>query len=151
MIRTGELRECNRHEEFPKRILPNLCGSHSESSCSQHPLAHPHHSPTANDSQGAVTLNLKRSRLILIIPETMSTDSSSSGIMQKADQIAFHFYTKLFYTINQARATEEPHSQGKIDKWVRSTLSLPDYQVVIVHCTVQPRNTRFRPLHERSP
>jgi autophagy-related protein 13 len=41
--------------------------------------------------------------------------------MQKADQIAFHFHTKLFYTINQARATEESHSQGKIDKWVRST------------------------------
>ena len=51
----------------------------------------------------------------------MSSDTSNSGIMQKADQIAFHFYTKLFYTVNQARATEEPHSQGKIDKWVRSS------------------------------
>lgn len=50
---------------------------------------------------------------------TMSSDPSSSGIVQKADQIAFHFYTKLFYTVNQARATEEAHSQGKIDKWVR--------------------------------
>lgn len=48
----------------------------------------------------------------------MSSDTSNSGIMQKADQIAFHFYTKLFYIINQARTTEESHSQGKIDKWV---------------------------------
>jgi autophagy-related protein 13 len=55
----------------------------------------------------------------------MSSDTSNSGIMQKADQIAFHFYTKLFYTINQARTTEEPHSQGKIDKWVRSTERTP--------------------------
>ena len=90
-------------------------------------------------------------RLTLINKETMSSDTSNSGIMQKADQIAFHFYTKLFYTINQARATEEPHSQGKIDKWVRSNLSHPGWHIVIIHCTVQPRNTRFRPLHEGSP
>jgi autophagy-related protein 13 len=66
----------------------------------------------------------------------MSSDPSSSGIMQKADQIAFHFYTKLFYTVNQARATEEHPSQGKIDKWVRSNLSHPDCQIVIIHWTV---------------
>lgn len=41
-----------------------------------------------------------------------------SNDIQKADQIAFHFYTKLFYVVNQARATSEPKTQGKIDKWV---------------------------------
>ncbi|KAF6743482.1 autophagy-related protein 13-domain-containing protein [Ephemerocybe angulata] len=40
-----------------------------------------------------------------------------SNDIQKADQIAFHFYTKLFYVVNQARATAEPRTQGKIDKW----------------------------------
>ena len=37
---------------------------------------------------------------------------------QKADQIAFHFYTKLFYAINDARATEAARAQSKLDKWV---------------------------------
>ena len=43
----------------------------------------------------------------------MSDDTS------KADTIAFHFYTKLFYTVNHARATEEARGPSKVDKWVR--------------------------------
>ena len=45
-----------------------------------------------------------------------------SNDIQKADQIAFHFYTKLFYVVNQARATAEPRTQGKVDKWVSGTM-----------------------------
>lgn len=38
---------------------------------------------------------------------------------QKADQIAFHFYTKLFNVVNHARTTlPQP---AKLDKWVRPT------------------------------
>ncbi|KAF8873817.1 autophagy-related protein 13-domain-containing protein [Infundibulicybe gibba] len=47
-----------------------------------------------------------------------------SNATQKADQIAFHFYTKLFYVVNQARATTEPRVQPKIDKWFN--LETPD-------------------------
>ncbi|KAI3607789.1 autophagy protein [Moniliophthora roreri] len=36
---------------------------------------------------------------------------------QKADQIALHLYTKLFYVVNDARAISEPRTQPKIDKW----------------------------------
>jgi autophagy-related protein 13 len=36
--------------------------------------------------------------------------------ISKADTIAFHFYTKLFYTANHARATEEARAQSKLDK-----------------------------------
>ncbi|PPQ78451.1 hypothetical protein CVT25_011846 [Psilocybe cyanescens] len=42
----------------------------------------------------------------------------------KADQIAFHFYTKLFYAVNHARATEDPSSNPKPDKWFN--LETPD-------------------------
>jgi len=42
-----------------------------------------------------------------------------SDDISKADTIAFHFYTKLFYTVNHARATEETRGQTKLDKWVR--------------------------------
>lgn len=41
----------------------------------------------------------------------MSTDT------QKADSIAFHFYTKLFYIVNHARETTEPRVPPKVDKW----------------------------------
>lgn len=43
-----------------------------------------------------------------------------SDEIQKADQIAFHFYTKLFYAVHDARATEGARPQAKVDKWVRS-------------------------------
>jgi len=47
-----------------------------------------------------------------------------SNDIQKADQIAFHFYTKLFYAVNEARATEGVKAQQKVDKWVREFLYL---------------------------
>ncbi len=47
-----------------------------------------------------------------------------SNDIQKADQIAFHFYTKLFYAVNEARATEGVKAQPKVDKWVRESLYL---------------------------
>ncbi|KAK0493578.1 autophagy-related protein 13-domain-containing protein [Armillaria luteobubalina] len=36
---------------------------------------------------------------------------------QKADQIALHFYTKLFYVVSDARTTAESRLQSKVDKW----------------------------------
>ncbi|KAG7440201.1 uncharacterized protein BT62DRAFT_938268 [Guyanagaster necrorhizus] len=36
---------------------------------------------------------------------------------QKADQIALHFYTKLFYVVSDARTTAESRLQLKVDKW----------------------------------
>lgn len=41
-----------------------------------------------------------------------------SDEIQKADQIAFHFYTKFFYALHDARATEGARAQAKTDKWV---------------------------------
>lgn len=46
-----------------------------------------------------------------------------SNDTHKADQIAFHFYTKLFYVLNDGRATSEPRTQPKVDKWVRTFVS----------------------------
>ncbi|PPQ70080.1 hypothetical protein CVT26_013414 [Gymnopilus dilepis] len=46
-----------------------------------------------------------------------------SNDIQKADQIAFHFYTKLFYTVNHARATDDAAST-RVDKWFN--LETPD-------------------------
>ncbi|KAF8178962.1 autophagy-related protein 13-domain-containing protein [Pholiota molesta] len=40
-----------------------------------------------------------------------------SDEIQKADQIAFHFYTKFFYALYDARATEGARAQAKTDKW----------------------------------
>ncbi|KAE9399269.1 hypothetical protein BT96DRAFT_939518 [Gymnopus androsaceus JB14] len=43
----------------------------------------------------------------------------------KADQIAFHFYTKLFYVVNDARNTASvASSNGRVDKWFN--LETPD-------------------------
>ncbi|KAF8900759.1 autophagy-related protein 13-domain-containing protein [Gymnopilus junonius] len=47
-----------------------------------------------------------------------------SNDTHKADQIAFHFYTKLFYTVNHARATEDSASSSRVDKWFN--LETPD-------------------------
>ncbi|KAF9044291.1 phosphorylated protein that interacts with Vac8p, partial [Panaeolus papilionaceus] len=46
----------------------------------------------------------------------------------RADTIAFHFYTKLFYVINQARATEGPSPNAKSDKWFN--LESPDSELL---------------------
>jgi hypothetical protein len=58
----------------------------------------------------------RRPRLSSPSLDDMSNDN------QKADQIAFHFYTKLFYIVNHARATAEPRLQPKVDKWVSKLL-----------------------------
>ncbi|KDR66385.1 hypothetical protein GALMADRAFT_259488 [Galerina marginata CBS 339.88] len=52
----------------------------------------------------------------------MSSDIQKAD--QLANQLAFHFYTKLFYTINQARSTEESKSTTRTDKWFN--LETPD-------------------------
>lgn len=48
-----------------------------------------------------------------------------SNDIQKADQIAYHIFTKLALVVNQARTTAEPKSQTKVDKWVRHSLIEP--------------------------
>ena len=45
-----------------------------------------------------------------------------SNDIQKADQIAYHIFTKLVLVVNQARVTAEPKLQAKVDKWVRRSL-----------------------------
>ncbi|RDB16414.1 Autophagy-related protein 13 [Hypsizygus marmoreus] len=60
----------------------------------------------------------------------MSLSPGSSGTMsssdsQKADQIAFHFYTKLFYVVNHARTTNP--QPAKLDKWFN--LETPDSEL----------------------
>ncbi|THU93453.1 hypothetical protein K435DRAFT_192114 [Dendrothele bispora CBS 962.96] len=58
-----------------------------------------------------------------------------SNDTQRADQIAFHFYTKLFYVLNHARATAEPGPNAKVDKWF--ILETP-------HSDLFPRESRDR-------
>ncbi|KAJ7635581.1 autophagy-related protein 13-domain-containing protein [Mycena polygramma] len=41
----------------------------------------------------------------------------AAGDSAKADQIAFHIYTKLFHVLYAARASDQGATQGKIDKW----------------------------------
>ncbi|KAJ6574141.1 autophagy-related protein 13-domain-containing protein [Mycena capillaripes] len=41
----------------------------------------------------------------------------AAGDSAKADQIAFHIYTKLFHVLYAARASEQGPLQGKTDKW----------------------------------
>ncbi|KJA14754.1 hypothetical protein HYPSUDRAFT_97190, partial [Hypholoma sublateritium FD-334 SS-4] len=67
-----------------------------------------------------------------------------SDEIQKADQIAFHFYTKLFYAVHDARATEGPRPQAKVDKWFN--LDTPD-------CDLFTREARepFRSISLASP
>ncbi|KAJ7079441.1 autophagy-related protein 13-domain-containing protein [Mycena belliarum] len=40
-----------------------------------------------------------------------------AGDSAKADQIAFHIYTKLFHVVHAARASEQGPPSGKTDKW----------------------------------
>ncbi|KAH7890632.1 autophagy-related protein 13-domain-containing protein [Phlebopus sp. FC_14] len=47
-----------------------------------------------------------------------------SNDIQKADQIAHRFYTKLCLVVGNARTTAEPRSQTKVDKWFN--LETPD-------------------------
>ena len=49
----------------------------------------------------------------------MTTDKiAMSNDTQRADQIVYHFYTKLVLVVNNARSPQEPYGQAKIDKWV---------------------------------
>ncbi|KAF5372350.1 hypothetical protein D9615_009265 [Tricholomella constricta] len=54
-----------------------------------------------------------------------SSASMASSESQKADQIAFHFYTKLFYVVNHARTTNP--LPAKLDKWFN--LETPDSEL----------------------
>jgi autophagy-related protein 13 len=49
-----------------------------------------------------------------------------SNDIQKADQIAHRFYTKLCLVVSNARATSELKSHTKVDKWVRDSFRSPD-------------------------
>ncbi|KIJ16059.1 hypothetical protein PAXINDRAFT_168678 [Paxillus involutus ATCC 200175] len=54
-----------------------------------------------------------------------------SNDIQKADQIAHRFYTKLCLVVSNARTTAEPRSQGKPDKWFN--LETPDFDLFKDH------------------
>ncbi|KAH7929215.1 hypothetical protein BV22DRAFT_1003358 [Leucogyrophana mollusca] len=60
-----------------------------------------------------------------------------SNDIQKADQIAHRFYTKLTLVVNNARATAEPRSGAKVDKWasllVQFNLETPDSDMFREH------------------
>ncbi|KAF9652689.1 hypothetical protein BDM02DRAFT_3088754 [Thelephora ganbajun] len=47
-----------------------------------------------------------------------------SNDTQRADQIVYHFYTKLVLVVSNARSSQEPNGQAKIDKWFN--LEIPE-------------------------
>ena len=53
---------------------------------------------------------------------SLITVTDMSNDAQKADQIAFHFYTKLFHVVNEARATVETRNQSRLDKWASNCI-----------------------------
>ncbi|CAL1710854.1 unnamed protein product [Somion occarium] len=57
-----------------------------------------------------------------------------SNDIQKADQIAHRFYTKLSLVVSYARATAEPSAQSKVDKWFN--LETPDADTFKKHTTI---------------
>ncbi|KAG6371055.1 autophagy-related protein 13-domain-containing protein [Boletus reticuloceps] len=57
-----------------------------------------------------------------------------SNDIQKADQIAHRFYTKLCLVVSNARTTVEPRSQGKADKWFN--LETPDSDIFKDHLRI---------------
>uniref|UniRef100_A0A8H7XL66 Autophagy-related protein 13 n=1 Tax=Psilocybe cubensis TaxID=181762 RepID=A0A8H7XL66_PSICU len=67
-----------------------------------------------------------------------------SNDILKADQIAFHFYTKLFYAVNHARATEEPSTNPKPDKWFN--LETPDSDLFTKEAREPYRSISLAPL-----
>ncbi|KAF8273506.1 autophagy-related protein 13-domain-containing protein [Lactarius quietus] len=54
-----------------------------------------------------------------------------SNEAQKADQIAYRYYTKLVSTVHSARATAEPNPLAKVDKWFN--LETPDAEIFKEH------------------
>ncbi|KAF8964482.1 autophagy-related protein 13 [Flammula alnicola] len=67
-----------------------------------------------------------------------------SNDIHKADQIAFHFYTKLFYAVNHARATEESKSSSRVDKWFN--LETPDSDLFTKEAREPYRSISLAPL-----
>ncbi|KAG6865295.1 hypothetical protein C0991_003680 [Blastosporella zonata] len=63
----------------------------------------------------------------------------ASSESQKADQIAFHFYTKLFYVVNHARTTNP--LPAKLDKWVYSDLFTKDERELYKSISTSPPPT----------
>ncbi|KAG1803998.1 autophagy-related protein 13-domain-containing protein [Suillus subaureus] len=57
-----------------------------------------------------------------------------SNDIQKADQIAHRFYTKLCLVVSNARATSELKSQSKVDKWFN--LETPDSDLLRDHLRI---------------
>lgn len=57
-----------------------------------------------------------------------------SNDINKADQIAHRFYTKLCLVVSNARATSEPRSQSKVDKWFN--LETPDSDLFKDHLRI---------------
>lgn len=57
-----------------------------------------------------------------------------SNDIQKADQIAHRFYTKLCLVVSNARATSELKSQSKVDKWFN--LETPDSDLFKDHLRI---------------
>lgn len=61
----------------------------------------------------------------------------AAGDSAKADQIAFHIYTKLFHVLYAARASDQGPPSGKADKWVSIfELSglIPSFPCLSSHC-----------------
>jgi hypothetical protein len=58
------------------------------------------------------------------------------GDSAKADQIAFHIYTKLFHVLYAARASEQAPGpgQGKTDKWVCILISSISIELALNLC-----------------
>jgi len=81
-----------------------------------------------------------------------------SNDTQRADQIVYHFYTKLVLVVNNARSPQEPNGQAKIDKWVgilvsfSPSLTIPcSFICSVCPCVsllhpVQPRGSRVQSL-----
>ena len=60
-----------------------------------------------------------------------------SNDTQRADQIVYHFYTKLVLVVHDARLPQEPNGHAKIDKWV-SVSTFSGLSVLICVCARVP-------------
>jgi len=75
-----------------------------------------------------------------------------SNDTQKADQIALHFYTKLFYVVNDARNIGDSNLNSKVDKWVSYSCLIEPYMSLnsVRSCciAVQFGDSRLRSIYE---
>jgi autophagy-related protein 13 len=62
----------------------------------------------------------------------------SNDTTQRADQIAYHFYTKLVLVVSNARSFQEPNEQAKIDKWVRIPAALRPLWTLRINSCAHP-------------